>query len=218
MICAELNIPENATDRVKFQNYHELHQDGQRLIRGWFERAWDSHESLRSDDFEALIFLWISFNGWASCTTGIDQDSQIIKALAPNEIMNADFDRILTMRESPLAGHVAALLELLPIFDAKSLKRKRALSFAFNDDDRVALVERYLATGETQFEPKCWQRHRDAREQTPRDWPHVLKAIYKIRCNLFHGHKAAHSEMDRQIVSAAFMSLYSFIAEAGYLR
>ena len=31
----------------------------------------------------------------------------------------------------------------------------------------------------------------------PPDWAHILKAIYKVRSNLFHGQKAAHSEMDK---------------------
>jgi hypothetical protein len=54
-------------------------------------------------------------------------------------------------------------------------------------------------------------------EQCPIDWPHTITGIYKVRCNLFHGQKAAHSEMDRHIVAAAFRTLVFFMREAEYL-
>ena len=44
------------------------------------------------------------------------------------------------------------------------------------------------------------------------------EAYLKVRCNLFHGQKSAHSEMDRLIVSAAFLTLVHFVKEAGYLQ
>jgi len=39
------------------------------------------------------------------------------------------------------------------------------------------------------------------------DWAHTLKAIYRVRCNLFHGEKAIHSEIDQKIVLSAFRVL-----------
>jgi hypothetical protein len=35
-----------------------------------------------------------------------------------------------------------------------------------------------------------------------------------VRCNLFRGEKAPHSEMDQRIVTAAFGTLIYFIREA----
>lgn len=218
MTCPELNIPASKLDRLNLENYSTLHYDGQKLIKSWFDRSWESHDSLNGDDFEALIFLWISFNGWASCTTGLDKDFQIINALAGSERMKSDFDDILARNGSNLRNIVEGFSALLPIFDAKSLKRKHNLVHAINNHNRTELILRYIDQGATEFEPKCWMRHRDSGEPLPLDWVHVLKAIYKIRCNLFHGHKAAHSEMDRRIVSTAFLTLFTFMSEAGYLE
>ena len=49
--------------------------------------------------------------------------------------------------------------------------------------------------------------HRERGEEVSLNWAHSLKAIYRVRCNLFHGEKAAHSEMDQKIVSSAFQIL-----------
>ena len=49
--------------------------------------------------------------------------------------------------------------------------------------------------------------HRERSEEVSLNWAHSLKAIYRVRCNLFHGEKAAHSEMDQKIVSSAFRIL-----------
>jgi hypothetical protein len=48
----------------------------------------------------------------------------------------------------------------------------------------------------------------------PLDWAHTVKAIYRVRCNLFHGEKARTSEDDERIVLAARDVLAVFI-EAG---
>ncbi len=60
-------------------------------------------------------------------------------------------------------------------------------------------------------------RHVEEDGDVPLDWPHTLLSIYHVRCNLFHGEKAAHSEMDRCLVSSAFRILLHFLVEAGYI-
>jgi hypothetical protein len=79
------------------------------------------------------------------------------------------------------------------------------------------VVKRYLDAGVTAYAPQCWKRHHDAKVPVPLDWPHTLAALYRVRCNLFHGEKAAHSEMDQRIVADALRTLVSFLREAQYL-
>jgi len=213
MTCQELNIPAFGTEKVYVENFFVLHHDGQHLIRSWFERAWFSHTENRGDDFESFIFLWIAFNGWASCVTGEDRDFRIIQILAASPRMNADFKSFI---DSAAGRSFKGGLGMLPIFDVKGLGRDGLLRFAM-ESDRQHIVDEYFARGYSKFEPQCWKRHRDDGPLMPTDWPHVLKAIYKIRCNLFHGMKAAHSEMDRKIVSMAFLILYRFVEIAGYI-
>jgi hypothetical protein len=54
-------------------------------------------------------------------------------------------------------------------------------------------------------------------EHTPLDWGHTLAALYRVRCNLFHGEKARNSENDRLVVSAAYDTLHAFVDEARLL-
>ena len=51
----------------------------------------------------------------------------------------------------------------------------------------------------------------------PLDWPHTLEALYRVRCNLFHGEKGLDSEMDALIVSSAFRVLVHFLHDSGYI-
>lgn len=60
--------------------------------------------------------------------------------------------------------------------------------------------------------------HHNAGEATPVDWGHFINAVYKVRCNLFHGLKAAHSEMDQVIVHSSYLALVKFLDEVGYIN
>jgi hypothetical protein len=79
---------------------------------------------------------------------------------------------------------------------------------------RDDVVETYLRAGATRFEPACWPGHTSSTDGVPVDWAHTVKAIYRVRCNLFHGEKARTSEDDRQIVLAAREILAAFVEEA----
>jgi hypothetical protein len=68
------------------------------------------------------------------------------------------------------------------------------------------------------FEPACWKRHMDEGGSIPMDWPHTLAALYRVRCNLFHGEKAPYSEIDRTIVRAALRVLVYFLHETPFFR
>lgn len=40
-------------------------------------------------------------------------------------------------------------------------------------------------------------------DSIPVDWAHTLDALYRVRCNLFHGQKSGGGHEDREILSAA---------------
>jgi hypothetical protein len=52
----------------------------------------------------------------------------------------------------------------------------------------------------------------------PLDWSHTLAALYRVRCNLFHGEKARGSENDRVVVARAHETLLAFLEAMGLLR
>lgn len=218
MICPELLNPNQPVRRINFNNFDMLHNEGKRLIRSWFDRAWEEGTASNDEVFEPFIFAWFAFNGWAACVTNTDRDREMINALAADQTIRNDFEDSLSDTNSKVARSATNFLTLLPIFDVKSLKQHR-IPLRYNDEDsRAQRITYYLSHNRPiKFEPQCWKRHFDSGESVPADWAHILNAIYKVRCNLFHGQKSAHSEMDKQIVSAAFFTLVHFVKQAGYL-
>jgi hypothetical protein len=216
MMCPEIFLNRQLA-RVRFENFSQLHFEGKKLIDGWFRRAWNEFQTTPNEIFEPFIFLWFAFNGWAACVTDRDRDFEIIDALAASPKMNEDFDQLLRDANSELNSNATIFSQLLPIFDVKTL-RQRVPSVPYElGQDRSAHVRYYIERGADRFQPQCWVRHIESGEPLPIDWPHLLKPIYKIRCNLFHGQKSPHSEMDRRIVSAAFLTLAHFLRDARYL-
>lgn len=193
--------------------HHRLHEDGRRLIGSWFERAW----AQREDDaatFESFIFAWISVNAWAACVTEEDQDSRYMRKLQEDSGLRLRF-RDLLEGNAQFRRNAEAFAELFPIFKAQQLRRAGVL--APDERDRAQVIQSYLDAGMTSYEPQCAEWHRSQGQSIPLDWPHVIAAMYRVRCNLFHGEKAAHSEMDRRIVRAALMTLTEFFRKANLL-
>jgi hypothetical protein len=216
MTCPEIILNRQRV-QVRFQNFSQLHSEGKKLINGWFRRAWDDFQTTPNEVFEPFIFLWFAFNGWAACVTDRDKDFEIINALAANPKINEDFKAVLGDTTSELSRNATSFSQLLPIFDVKTLRQRVRHVPDDLGQDRAGHVRYYIENGANRFQPQCWMRHIEAREELPIDWPHLLKPIYKVRCNLFHGQKSAHSEMDQRIVSAAFLTLMHFLRAARYL-
>jgi hypothetical protein len=215
MTCPELVKVLPSKPTLELRRYHALHFEGRRLISGWFDRAWQAKECRPEDSFEPFIFTWFALNGWAACVSGEDQDRAYLKALMCDQTMCQDFDSLLSNPETPLGAYAADFARLWPIFEVKELRRRKVLLFSSGDRDTI--VNQYFAAGTRKFEPSCWKRHSEAHEPVPLDWPHILAAIYRVRCNLFHGEKAPHSEIDQHVVSRAFRTLLHFFSAAGYL-
>jgi len=213
MVCSELFKRRGRTistalrleKKVSFDNYVGLHREGKRLICGWFNRAWRNRDCSPENSFEPFIFAWIAFNSWGMCVTGYERDVDIIDALAVNQKLSEDFQELMgdskEFREAARKFH-----RLWPIFKVQSIRRK-GLYYHFPNWERGEIIEYYLNHDVKDYEPRCWKYHRERGEEVPLDWAHTLKAIYRVRCNLFHGEKAAHSEMDQKIVSSAFRIL-----------
>lgn len=215
MICSNVFKAGTATNPVDLSRYRMLHSDGRRLIESWFRRSKARRQHDNGSAFEAFIFAWFAFNGWGMCVTGANNDSVMIKSLGLAPDLNAKFQQLLAIPESALSQDAKRLNGMLPIFDAKALDDAGLIRFG--GGDRTAGIEYYFENGATRFEPRCWVEHRDAGSH-PLDWAHSIAAIYKIRCNLFHGRKAAHSEMDSRLVDTAYNTLVNFLEEGGYLN
>jgi len=192
-----------SSKEVSFELYRTLHEDGRKIIKDWFNRALDNRDCKPDESFEPFIYLWISFNAWGSCVTKLERDSDIVRALAINEKLNKDFDELRQTSED-FKKSCDEFHKFWPIFKVQALRKE---GIVFSGKDRREMIENYLNAGVKDFEPKCWKVHRDNGQTTPADWAHTLKAIYRVRCNLFHGEKGRHSENDQKIVHLSFKIL-----------
>lgn len=189
------------------ERYRRLHPQGQSLIRGWYDRG--REQAVRSDSavFEAFIFTWIALNGWAACVTGEDRDASWRDGVAFSRKLGALF---LEMRDDAgFEGALERFAGLWPLFDARDLRNRPGRA---SGHEREQLVRAYIREGATRFEPLCWVIHRQKGEACPLDLPHTMRALYRVRCNLFHGEKASHSEMDSEIVASALGVLQRVLA------
>lgn len=196
---------------VELDRFDRLHDDGKRLIRGWLERA--ARGQVEAPDFASFIYLWIAFNGWAACVTGKDGDRAWQDALIADPELNARFDNLVS-RQSPVATAAREFAELWPIFRVSDLRARGIDYLAGGNASRAEMTRDYLDAGATKFEPQCYLAH----EEVPLDWGHTLVALYRVRCNLFHGEKARSSESDRLVVARAHEALLSFVEATSLAR
>lgn len=195
-------------DPLPLDAFRHLHKDGRRLIQAWFWRAHDRRACCPADSFEPFIFAWIAFNGWSSCVTGEDLDGEMVRRTANCPALRADF-AALTSSDAPFAAQVDRFADLWPVFKGQQVRQHGYYSAPSNRRDEV--VKEYMNHGGIDYAPKCAGFHRNRGELIPQDWPHTLHTIYRVRCNLFHGEKSPHSEMDAGIVKAAFDVLVAFM-------
>jgi hypothetical protein len=212
--CVELVRNGMPRDRFHSGRYEVLHPDARRLIGHWFRRAHEQRDCDPADSFEPFIFAWIALNGWASCCTDLDQDRQIIEALSASASLEQRFSDSLDQSE-PFRNVSGRFRDLWPVFKVQDLRRRRIPMH--RGLERREMVADYFVRGAEKFAPSCFRRHVENGEEVPLDWPHVLAAIYQVRCNLFHGDKAPHSEIDRALVHSAFQILVRFLADCGYM-
>lgn len=198
---------------LQLQKHRQLHADGQRLIFSWFEHAWARRDAEEAT-FESFVFAWISVNAWASCVTEEDQDWKYMRGLTGDRGLHDQFESLVET-DPAFRRHSESFTSLLPIFKAQQLRRRHIRPP--DGATRGEMVQHYFSEGANSFEPECAQWHLAKGEPVPNDWAHTISAIYRVRCNLFHGEKAAHSEMDRTIVRSAFLTLTGFFRSAGIL-
>lgn len=218
--CLELlskNARDNAALRKEragaadFGRFHRLHADGRTLIRRWVHRAEQSAVVTNGDkgSFEAFIFAWISFNGWAACVSDHDRDQVWMDVLLQNPSLEHAFANALHEPRFTEAANV--FHNLWPIFEVRELRQSGVPRH--HSGNRRRIVTEYLNAGLTRFHPACWTGHGNAPDSTPLDWAHTLAALYRVRCNLFHGEKSLDSENDRAVTTAAVGILMPLIRD-----
>jgi hypothetical protein len=191
------------------QRFRELSPDGRRLIQRWArdagralppstasEPAAPTSLDRRANSFEAFIYSWISFNGWASCCLEDERDNILVQVLGSDRSLSDTFDD-LVRNDMQVARALQRFHVLWPIFRTTDVRNGH-----LPGEPRPIRVRRYAASFPRAVRaPNCHLRHVDG--DLPADWGHALAALYRVRCNLFHGTKSAFGIDDREIVDSA---------------
>jgi hypothetical protein len=187
-----------------------LRQEARELVQGWFERAWERRQCADEDSFEPFIFCWIAFNSWGCCVTGKENDTPMVRDLARSEELEVTFSAAVGSQEHPLERFGPLFQSLWPIFKVQEF-RSRHIYERGPYTTRAARIRDYIQQGAEIYAPKIDEAPIPIGDDIPLTWGNALPAIYRVRCNLFHGEKSVRDEQDQRIVGAAFRVLvYAF--------
>ncbi|OQA43179.1 MAG: hypothetical protein BWY52_01958 [Chloroflexi bacterium ADurb.Bin325] len=209
----------------------ELHAEFWDFASFWVERASPNSKVKNPvkdpDPFKTLIYLWVAFNGWATQIVQAPNNRDLadaiwVAALGQDPTLNQRFDAA-KQENSDFAGCCSDFVKHWPVFQVSTLHRLKIPAWASGErrnyvEDVMALNRAAGAKGAKNrwFSPPCYERHKEEAERTGSEistqvlnnWPHILSAIYKVRCNLFHGGKTYQSAKDWWFVSSAYKILW----------
>lgn len=148
----------------------------------------------------------MGFNGWMEAVTGATTDKAMIDALADNRRATDAYCRLLA-DDAEFQEAVSDFAVLFPVLDLRDVRKKlgRDVFARWHGDE---LLDRCDRRGVNRA-PEGWV---DGDVPT---WPQMLRTIYKIRCNLFHGGKSPDNQRDRDLVRHAHTVLRGYIEGSG---
>ena len=148
-------------------------------------RAWRNKSNNEGDQFASLVYIWICFNAWMEHISNEDTYRRMI-----NELVK----RKQNMRS------------LFEMYD---------MAVSANDEFLKRSVSALSCM--SQEKPIEDMRKNPRRREPPitikdeNDFENIVQAIYRIRCNLFHGGKDADDMRDQVLTKHAAMILRQWI-------
>lgn len=185
---------------VCFSHFRTLNPEAADLARELIDAS-----DFQRSAFSSFVNLWMGFNGWMECVTEAATDAEMITALAKHQRLTDAFSEL--MGNSPdFRKQVEDFATMWPVLNVRDVRRKLGRD-AFWRFSREELMAKVLHQG-VKFQPVRW-----AAGDTP-TWPDLLRTIYTIRCNLFHGSKSPENFRDHKLVVASDNILRIFIARS----
>jgi hypothetical protein len=182
---------------VSFSNFRMLDPETADVARELIGEGDRQHSA-----FLPFMNVWMGFNGWMESVTDATSDAAMITALADNRRMTDAYDALIASDRAFRRG-VVRFAELWPVLSVRDL-RKRLGRDAFWQMERVALLEA-CRRADVRLQPLGWV------EGEMPTWPQIIRTIYQIRCNLFHGAKSPQHIRDRDLVRHADRVLRGYI-------
>jgi hypothetical protein len=112
--------------------------------------------------------------------TEVDSDAAMVNALAKNGRMTEAYAQLLE-QDADFQDRLVAFAELWPVLNVRDVRKKLGRD-AFWQMDRDELMQA-CQQAEVKSQPIGWRLG-----DLP-TWPQLLRTIYLVRCNLFHGAK-----------------------------
>lgn len=185
---------------VSFTNFRTLDPETADVARELVQNAIRQRSS-----FMSFMSLWMAFNGWMESVTEAPNDAAMITAIADNCRLTDAYAGL--MDDFTFHRRVMSFANMWPVLNVRDVRRKLGRE-AFYIEDREDLLERCRREG-VQHQPLGWT---DGDVPT---WPQLLRTIYCIRCNLFHGAKSPQHTRDRDLVLHADRILRAFLERSG---
>lgn len=186
---------------VNFNNFRTLNPESADLARELIEAAEQQHS-----DFFSFAATWMAFNGWMECVTGAHSDASMIKALVEHQRLS---DAYAGLMESvpDFRDSVIAFAAKWPVLNVRDVRRKLGRD-AFLRSSHEDFMNAVVSEG-VKHQPVEW---RDGDIPT---WPQLLRTMYCVRCNLFHGSKSPQNLRDHELVVSCNNILRMFIELTG---
>jgi len=162
----------------------------------------------QSSSFSSFFNVWGAFNGWMDSVTEEYSDAAMINALAENRRATEAYE--LLLGEHRFRRRLNAFVALWPVLNVRDVRRKLGRD-AFWELDREDLIAACQREG-VKHQPENWQN-----DQIP-TWSQLLRAIYLVRCNLFHGMKSPQAPRDRDLVLHSERILRMYIEQSDCFR
>ncbi|WLI10347.1 MULTISPECIES: hypothetical protein [Pseudomonas] len=165
----------------------------------------DANINQRSE-FSSFVNLWMGFNGWMECVTDANTDAEMITALVSHQRLSDAYDDL--MKHCPdFQEKVEIFATMWPVLNVRDVRRKlgRDAFWRFSREELMAEVVRE----NVKLQPITWSAG-----DVP-TWPHLLRTVYAVRCNLFHGSKSPQNYRDHELVVSCDKILRMFIDHTG---
>ena len=178
---------------VNFSNFQQLDPQARDVAMGLLADA-NSHQP----SFTSFTYRWMAFNGWMSAVTLEHRDWAMINSIADDPRLVAQHDQLMA-EDAGYRQLVSAFAAMWPVLKVSDARTKFGYD-VFRHMDRTALLETNVKRQPVDWEPGSML-----------GWEQVLRTIYQVRCNLFHGEKSQQNHRDLELVVLSDGIMRTFI-------
>lgn len=189
---------------TNFANFRIIEPEARDLVFDLMQNA-DRQRSA----FMSFVNIWMAFNGWMAAVTERETDADMIRDFAANDRL-IDAYTALMEGSRPFHRLVSEFAAMWPVLNVRDVRKKlgRDAFWRLQRDELIADCD----AANVKRQPSAWSAG-----DTP-SWEQLLRTIYQVRCNLFHGEKSPQNQRDRQLILKSDRILRTFIAETGCFK